>query len=243
MNYRKVVSAAILIAGTVLFSKKSIAQSSSDMNGAFFQIGINYTQPTSSGLSDYLVVLSDSLQFPKAFSLDKGYGITLAFIKHNNAFEFTAGGDVIWSNNYLSFGDTMSGRVSSTDINLNFGVNVLPVHWFFIGGNFSICNSAEKFKGADHTYSVVLESQEDGLSNMFNGYSVGVKGQAGFNINVSEKGEYKTYMRLSAFYELGLTEFNFYKTFENRMKYFSGNKKTKLAYPGVTLSLQFKASE
>ena len=85
----------------------------------------------------------------------------------------------------------------------------------------------------------------DGLVNtgIFNGYSIGVKGQAGFNINVSEKGEYKTYMRLSAFYELGLTEFDFYKTFENRMKYFSGNKKTKLAYPGITLSLQFKASE
>lgn len=215
------------------------AQSVSDMDGGYLQIGINYIKQSKPGLANYLTEFSDSLNFPKTFSIDKGYGLSLGFINHHNAFEFAAGGDLLWGHHYQNIGDTISGTVATTDINLNFGANVFPVRWFFIGGNLSICNSTEKYKAGNQTSNVMLETQGDGFSNIFNGYSIGVKGVAGFNFNVSKKGEYNTYLRLNAFYELGLTEFDFYKTFEHRMKYYNGNRKTKLVYPGITISLQF----
>lgn len=232
----------VLIIFSLCFCNESFAQNGSDMNGGFFKLGINYFQPTKPGLANYLQDFSDSLQFPNAFALEKGYGISLDFISHHNAFEFEAGGDVLWAHHFQNVGDTMLGTVTSNDINLNFGLNFLPVRWFYLGGSFSICNSSEKYKAGEQTTDVMLDSQGDGFSNIFNGYSIGVKGRAGFNFNVSKRGNYTTYLRLSAFYELGLTEFDFYKTFENRLQFFNGNRKTKLSYPGVTLSLQFRTN-
>ena len=240
--FRRLFTVLMVIFNELLFSMDAKSQSNSDMNGGFFQIGINYFQPTKPGLAGYLKDFSDSLHFSRTFSFDKGYGITMGFISHQNAFEFSAGGDLMWQHDYQNMGDTLSGSVNTTDINLNFGLNFLPVRWFFIGGNFSICNGSEKYKSGNGATNVVLESQGDGFSNIFNGYSIGIKAQAGFNVNVSKNDEYNTYLRLSAFYEAGLTEYNFYKTFENRIKNFSGNRKTKLTYPGISLSLLFRAS-
>ena len=239
MRVKKLYIRILLLVIFIFSCRETNAQNVSDMNGGFFKLGINYFQPTKPGLANYLQDFSDSLQFPNAFTLEKGYGISLDFISHHNAFEFEAGGDVLWAHHFQNVGDTMSGTVTSNDINLNFGLNFLPVRWFYIGLGLSICNSSEKYKAGDQATNVSLDSQGDGFSNIFNGYSIGLKGQAGFNFNVSKKGDYTTYLRLAAFYELGLTEFDFYKTFENRLQYFQGDTKTKLSYPGVTLSMQF----
>ncbi len=232
----------ILIASCFIVFNSAKGQSKSDLNGSFFQIGINYFMPSKPGLANYLIEFSDSLNFASPFSLSRGQGITLGFTNHKNSFEFNASGDLMWSHDYQNAGDTIAGTIATTDINLNFGANFFPVRWLFVGGNLSICNGSEKYKAGNQSSTVLLESQGDGFSNIFNGYSIGAKAQAGFNINVSRKNEFNTYLRLFAFYEYGLTAYDFYKTFEHRMKNYSGNKKTKLYYPGITLLMQFRGN-
>ncbi len=238
MNFSKLFGGYKLFFVLIFISFNGFAQSNSDMNGGFFQIGINYFQPERPGLQNYLNAFSDTFHFPKKFNLPWGKGIYLGFVSHKNAFEFTAGGDLLFGSQ-IQISDSGSGKLSTTDINLNFGVNYLPVQFFYIGASSMICNGAEKFKAADNFDPTRLENQESSLKGIFNGYYIAGKAQAGFNINVSRADHYEYYLRLSAFYQLGITEYDFYKTFEKRLTGYSGNHKTMANYPGIVVAMLF----
>ena len=201
MNFPKMIGGYKLFIVSIFISFNGIAQSNSDMNRGFFQIGINYFQPQRPGLQNYLNAFSDTFHFPKKFNLKHGRGIYLGYVSHKNAFEFTAGGDLLFGSQ-IQISDSGSGKLTTTDINLNFGVNYLPVRVFYIGASFMICNGAEKFKPADNFNPARLEFQESSLKGIFNGYYIAGKAQAGFNINVSRADHYDYYLRLSAFYFL-----------------------------------------
>jgi len=115
MKLKKTALCFIVIVFELLNYSTGNAQSVSDMDGGYFQIGINYIKPSKPGLAKYLNDFSDSLNFPKTFSIDKGYGLTLGFVNHHNAFEFAAGGDLLWGHHYQNIGDTISGTMATTE--------------------------------------------------------------------------------------------------------------------------------
>ena len=237
MNSEKVLCSVKLFLFSLCFSVSAFAQSD-QMDGHFLQLGIDYVQPVRPGLDNYLKAFSDTFHFTNEFKLDKGYGLTIGFMSHKNAAEFSAGGDLLYSSDFKK-ADTVSGKIRTTDINLFFGLDIFPVRWFYVGGHFMICNESEKFIAGNSIDDGKLETPDASFAGIFNGYSVGAKAIAGFNFNVSPDDKDNTYLRLSAFYQLG-THYNFYNTFEKRLKNYEGNKKTSETLMGVSLAMVFK---
>ena len=203
-----------------------------------FKINLQYAQTQRPELDNYLNALTDSMQIEDNLDIGSGMGIGFAMIFGNNKAEFEAGGA------YNNFADEVGNDTSNllnyknADITFYFGANYLPVNFFLLGGSFVInsanakCNQSGAGNGDQY-----LESLPSVNFNIFRGYSVALKAQSGFYINLNKDDGNR--MRLTAYYIYGLSDYNFYTVSEKRLTGFEGEQKTSYTTAGIELAILF----
>lgn len=205
-----------------------------------FMFKATYAIPNRPGMDKYINVLSDSLKLPSRLQLKNGVGIGISYLKGSNKAEFEAGGDVTLGFDTKGNTGTNSATVKTTDIALHFGGNYLPAKFFLIGGHLVINSMSGKLKVNDAPQTLpAIEQEPDTDFNIFKGYSVGLRAQAGFVLPLSGKkqGEVPASIRILPFYQLGFTKYNYYNSFDNRLKNFTGDKKTTASFAGASIAL------
>ncbi|MBK8343685.1 MAG: hypothetical protein IPL12_10470 [Bacteroidetes bacterium] len=126
----------------------------------------------------------------------------------------------------------------NNDITYYFGANYLPVNFFLIGGSFVINSANGKSNvSGDGNGEQYLESLPSTDFNIFRGYSVALKAQSGFYVNINEDDGNR--LRLTGYYIYGLTDYNFYTISEKRFTNYLGEQKTNYTTFGIELAILF----
>ncbi|NVO21322.1 MAG: hypothetical protein HXX13_16595 [Bacteroidetes bacterium] len=227
-----------LFLGVLLGISGAIAQ---DADGAFINFSLMGVKANRPNMDAYVKVLSDTLNLDPALKPNNGYGLNAAFITRKNKFEFELGGYVT-KTHYTTSMD-LSGDIpiiKCGDIEIHMGANYLPVNWLIFGAHLLL--NAEQNNQLKNANSASVTSPESNVDlNIFRGYSFGVKAIAGLNIPLSKKGN--NFIRITPFYQLGISKYNYYKAFDNYLANYSGDKKTRISQTGILVGLVFKIKD
>ncbi len=226
---KKYLLLIICIASTIV----SFCQSNSS-----FKIAFHYVQTQRPILESYLEELSDSMQINSVLDIHQGMGISFGMLFGTNRIEFDAGGGYIRSADEIGSDTANLLYYNNADINFYFGANYLPVNFFLIGGSFVINSANAKCNESGPGFGdAFLEPLPSTDFHVFRGYSVALKAQSGFYINLNkDKGNR---MRLTGYYVYGLGDYNFYTVSEKRLKGFTGEQKTNYTTMGIELAFMF----
>jgi len=204
---------------------------------ASFKLSLQYAQTTRPELTNYFQVMSDSLQINDVLDINSGGGFAVGMVFGGEHTEFDAGGGYIRSADEIGSDTANLLFYINNDITYYFGANYLPVNFFLIGGSFVINSATGKSNvSGDGNGERYLESLPSTDFNIFRGYSVGLKAQSGFYINISDDG---SRLRLIGYYIYGLSDYNFYTISEKRLTNYHGEQKTNYSTFGIELALLF----
>lgn len=199
-----------------------------------FEIGGIYAQNTRTEQDNYLQFLQTNMQLDKIPDVKPCLGLTLGFVARGNHAEFEAGGTISSSKDIAIDTGGNSLEFKAKDISLYFGGNYLPVNFIILGVGLNI-NSAEnksELSGQSAPYTL-FESLPSTDFNIFRGYSVGFKAQAGFAIPF-ESGEISG-IRILPFYAMSFGKYNFYDVTESRWLGYTGDHNTHFSSMGLTV--------
>lgn len=201
-----------------------------------FKIGGVYAQNTRTEQDNYLQFLQTNLQLDKMPDVKPSLGLALGFVSRGIHAEFEAGGTISSSKDVAIDTGGNSLQFKAKDIALYFGGNYLPVNFIILGVGLNI-NAAEnksELSGASAPYTL-FESPPSTDFNIFRGYSVGFKAQAGFAIPF-ESGEISG-IRILPFYAMSFGKYDFYDVTGSRWIGYTGDHKTHFSSVGLTVEV------
>lgn len=201
-------------------------------------LGIQYNQTSRSVYDDYLKEISTYYNLSKPLVADQSYGFTIGYVAGSDKVEFEGGGSLNFSNNEATNADaTEAVRIKNTDIDIFFGGNYLPKRYLVLGGQLVLHASSNDLENASGNGGESgISSPEDDF-NIFKGYSVVFRAQAGVNIPLNDKG---MSCRILPYYDLGITKYDFIKSSKNFLTSYDGSPKTNYNAWGVKLLFVFK---
>lgn len=210
-------------------------QAQKNVDGIFLNFGILGSKASRPTMEKYLDVVSDTLNLNPGLKATNSFGVNIGVLFHTGKTEFDLGGFVAKGGYHTSMeGLDPRPYARCTDIEMHLGFNYLPVDWFIFGAHFMA--NVEQDNTLKSFNSAAITSPDSDLDlNIFKGYSVGIKAIAGLNIPVSKEGY--SYLRITPFYQLGLTKYNYYKLFDNSLTSYSGDKKSRISQAGFMFGL------
>ncbi len=205
-----------------------------------FAFGISYQQIDSPNNVAYLRAIENKVGLSSHLELGRLGGVAVYFTnKAEENKEVEAG--VSFSSKYEVFTND-SGLKMSVQNNymaLRFGYNFYPTRWCFVGAQFAVNNFNGKVKYNDPASDTLFDFVEDNI-NIFIGYAVSLRPQAGFVIPFTAKNTSKDFgMRVLGFYDFGLSRYNYYESYDKIMLY-DGPKKTTSRGYGLEVTVFFR---
>lgn len=220
----------------VLVIKSTNGQSSGLALGGFYE---NITSP---GHQKYLDTLSTILSLNKAIDVSGAGGMTIYYTSKSGPKNEVEAGISILAKNFAFQNDSgLTLEIKNRLSGLHFGINYYPTRWIVAGAQFKVTNFSGRVKYTNAANDTLFEATPDNINFMI-GYSVGLRPQAGFCIPFTPTNSNKDYgMRILAFYDLGLSRYNFYDAYDKIMPY-TGNKKTFTSGYGVEITFYFRGA-
>jgi hypothetical protein len=203
-------------------------------------LGLTYAQPDRPEVTTYFAAISDSLRLKAPLRCNQQVGFALNFLAHSGRGEFQFGISYAATRNIQS-GDSGSYQVlgKTRDIGINFGGNYFPTNWFLIGGH-AVINSfggdLKQFGDLPAAQSSLLTPAPDDI-NIFRGYSMLLRAQAGFRIPT--RSDKNNAIRLLGYYDIG-TQFNFQRSFERQFAAYTGSLRTGTHTWGIVVQVDFE---
>ena len=207
-------------------------------SGKGLQFGLMYSMPKRTQFDTYMATISHALGIDQTLIAKNDIGFAAGLSFRSGDTEVGVGGGIMLGHKtkISNTGGSVSATLNSTTFDIHFGVNKYLAGPFFIGSDFGVISNGGKFEtvGMESLFETTSSN-----SNPFIGYSVMVKPKAGFFFSF-KKGEF-TGLRLNAFYDLGLSKYEFYKNnlFSTRLKDYTGETKTSYSGFGVDAILVF----
>lgn len=207
-------------------------------SGYSFKINLQYAQANRPEQEQYLSDLADSMQITERLDIASGLGFGVGILMGFDHTEWEFGGSYMRSVDEIGSDSANLLNYINSDITYHFGLNYLPVKFFFVGGDFIInSTNAKSNVSGPSGGTVYLEDLPSVDFHFLRGYSVGLRAQSGFYFYLNK--DDNTRMRLSAFYTYGLSKYNFYTVSEKRLAGYSGDQKTNYQVMGIELGVLF----
>lgn len=196
-------------------------------------IQLGYAQSQHDGMDTYFSVLSDSMHLEQDFILKGGFNLGISFINHIDKAEFEIGGGLMRAASYRGDDIANSGITKVRDISLLFGGNYLPVKWWLMGGALAInaTEASTEITSSNAFPEPEMASLPTTDLNIFRGYSIGVRGQAGFVFPFED--EEMGSIRFLMFYQYGLTNFDFFKVTDPHLAHYTGSTRSHANILGI----------
>lgn len=220
------------------------AQKNTTSTGKGLAISIGYSKQDQRELNSYLKVLSDSFSLISPLTAPDGINFELEYRSRVNKTEFIAGGGIFSSASVKKANDGSSVKVKTNQTGIYFGVNFFPVKNIFIGSTLGAFDNTGKltFDNLSATNTGVLTrlistTDDEGLKNVFSGYVVNLKLQAGlrFPFGKNRKNDF----RFTPYYNKSFTKYNVLNGFDKQMTSYTGATKTGVTSYGVNVSMMF----
>jgi hypothetical protein len=208
-------------------------------DGNAFNIGVIYSKPTRVEFEKYFSVVADSLHLNASIIPANTYGLSIAYTILNNKWEFEMGGGLTFglkgSSNNSS--NTNSATLKTSTIEIHFGVSKYILGPLFLGFDLGAINNDGKFEVVENSGTLFESSPES--NNPFKGYAFSVRPKAGFFFPF-KAGTYSG-IKLNAFYDYGISKYEFYKNdiFQTRLKNYAGATKSSFNGFGAQVVLVF----
>lgn len=242
----------LVFAFTISFAQRK------KMGASGFYIETLYQQAKAKDVEKYLSIFSDSLKLGSSMKLPAQTGLGLGFIYYMEGVEidmgFTARPQSFNMSNTVSNGTTTASlKMYGTE--LKAGLNFYPGKGNFFMG-FLLTSSAFNQKiaitstdpavnnslaqGGSISGSIDFESHKVNLLDFMNfSYQrvMMVKLQAGINLRLSKYGQ--TMLKISPYYDYGLTKYNFLSASNIILNTYTGPGKSKMSDYGIRLAILF----
>lgn len=208
------------------------------LSGKGLNFGVVYAQPGRSQFDTYMATISHALAIDQSLVAKQDIGIAAGFSFRSDQTEFEAGAGLMLGHKTKinNTAGSVSAALNTKTFDIHFGFSKYLAGPFFIGSDFGVIANEGKFEtvGMESLFESTPSS-----SNPFKGYSFNIKPKAGFFFPF-KKNEY-TGLRLNAFYNLGLSKYEFYKNdiFPTRLKNYTGDTKSGYHAPGIQATLVF----
>ncbi|MBN8686337.1 MAG: hypothetical protein J0M10_04945 [Chitinophagales bacterium] len=228
---RKFICLALL-----LYSMLSFGQGKKkNIEGKGLQVALVYANQDRPAFDKYISTVASTLNLTSSINPKTHIGLATTFGLRTGKTEIEAGAGLVMGLK-LSAGSTNQSDVvslSTKTFDIHFGYNNYIGGPFFIGFDFGVINNGGKFQHTGNS-GTMFESTPSS-SSPFKGYCFNLRPKAGFFFPF-KSGEYSG-LKLTAFYDYGLTKYEFYKNdiFDIRLKNYSGE--TKSAYKGLGFQL------
>lgn len=228
---------SLLLSLLLVLVLNSFAQSTSFGVGAIYQ---NHTRPE---LDNYISYFLKAVDLPE-FTIPTTYGADFYIGTKNKHTEYMFGGSFsMGSNGSISADNSRVVKLSQSIFDLHMGFDQYLTSWFFVGGQFTVSSFSGKNKyknsGSPLAADTLIDFTPDSW-NIFQGYSVGIRGESGFFVPFKKAG---SGIKLLGYYQLGLSKFNYFDSFDKVLTTYPGEKKTKGNTIGVELLYLFPISQ
>ena len=205
-------------------------------------LGGFYENITSPGHQKYLDTISTNLSLNKAIDVSGAGGMTIYYTSKSGPKNEVEAGISILAKNFAFQNDSgLTLVIKNRLAGLHFGINYYPTRWLVAGAQFKVSNFSGRVNYTNPANDTLFQFTPDNINFMI-GYSVGIRPQVGFSIPFTPTNSNKDYgMRILGFYDLGLSRYNYYDSYDKIMP-FAGNKKTFTSGYGVELTFYFRGS-
>lgn len=225
--YKKFSLTFLVIA---IIGSTSVAQTKS------LAFGIIYTNYTRTNLDSYVDFFTQSVEIPD-MEIANAYGIEFIYSSRNKNTEGIFGGSCTLGgfNRTVSTDNSRSLALKQSNFSIHFGVDQYILPWFFVGGQFLVTGFSGRAKyentGSFIPADTLIDFTEDNL-NFLVGYGLGLRAETGFYVPLKNEG---SGIKIMGYYDLGITKFDFYNSFDKVITSYTGDKKTKGKAFGVQL--------
>ncbi len=198
--------------------------------------GAVYEKVKAGNNEKYLAEISNRVHAANPIVLSEPVGVAFYFTsKPGTKGELEAGISLRQKSITLRSDSGLYLKLRNRYVGLHFGGNYYPTRWLFVGGQFVVNNFSGIVKYENPKSDSLFEFTPDDI-NIFKGYFVGIRPQAGFSIPFTAiNGRLDTGLRLLAYYDLGLSRYNFYGSYDKIMDY-TGEKKTICSGYGIEVT-------
>ncbi len=204
--------------------------------------GATYGNHTRPELDNYISYFLKAVDLPD-FTIPNTYGADFYIGTKNKHTEYMFGAAYsMGSNGSISADGSRVVKFSQSIFDLHMGFDRYLTSWFFVGAQFTVSSFSGKNKYKNTgipTASDSLIDFTDDSWNIFQGFSVGIRGESGFFIPFNDEG---SGLKLLGYYDLGLSKYDFYNSFDKVLTSYPGDKKTKGNTIGVQLLYLFSIS-
>jgi hypothetical protein len=204
-----------------------------NIEGKGLQVALVFANQDRDAFDKYISTVASTLHLTESVSPKTHIGGTVSFGLRTGKSEIEAGAGLVMGLK-VSAASTNQADVlslSTKTFDIHFGYNNYFGGPLFIGFDFGVINNGGKFQQTGNSGALFESSPSS--SNPFKGYCFNLRPKAGFFFPF-KGGEYSG-IKLTAFYDYGLTKYEFYKNdiFDIRLKGYTGD--TKSAYRGLGL--------
>lgn len=204
--------------------------------------GATYGNHTRLELDTYIKYFVNATELPELL-IPNTYGADIYIGTKTKHTEYVFGGAYSKGfNSAFSLDKSRSIRLSQNIFDLHMGFDRYLTSWFFVGAQFTVSSFSGKNKYENSGTPIPADSLmdfSDDSFNIFRGYSIGVRGESGFFIPFNDAG---AGLKLLGYYNLGLSKFDYYNSFDRVIKSYPGTQKTKGNTIGVQLLFLFPLS-
>lgn len=230
----------IVIAFGLLITVSAFSQKGkSKVNGNAFQIGAYYLSPTRTQFDKYINTISTTLGLSSSFTPTNNIGGSFAFLMRTGKNEIEAGAGLAIGMRKKSSNaaNTVTASLSNNTFDIHFGYNNYVGGPLFIGLDLGVVNNGGKLEQVGAPVNIFEDAPSS--SNPFKGYVFTLKPKAGIFFPF-KGGEYSG-LKLSAFYDFGLSKYQFYSNdiFNIRLKNYTGAVKSSYKGFGVQATIAF----
>ncbi len=196
------------------------------IEGKALNIGVYYLSPARTQFDDYINSISTKLGLSGSFkpTTHAGGSFAFSFRSGNSELEAGAGLAAGLRKKSSNASNTVTASLSNKIFDIHFGYSNYVGGPFFAGFDMGVVSNDGKLEQVGAASGVFESSPES--SNPFKGYVFAVKPKAGFFFPF-KAGEYSGF-KLTAFYALGLSKYEFYNNdiFDTRLKNYTGATKS-----------------
>lgn len=203
---------------------------SSSIQGSSLSIGTSYVSPVRSQFDKYLNAIESTLGLTGSIKPTTNIGLNFAYVLRSGSSEIEAGAGLFTGLRKKSSNAAGTATVSCVNKNfdIHFGYNKYLGGPLFLGFDLAMFSNGGKLEEVGSPASVFESTPNSG--NPFKGYAFVVRPKAGLFLPF-KKDNYSGF-KLTAFYDLGVTKYEFYKNdiYDIRLKGYTGE--TKSSYNG-----------
>lgn len=228
----------LLIAFGLLITVSGFSQKGkSNIEANAFQIGAYYLSPTRTQFDKYINTISTTLGLSSSFTPTTNIGGSFAFLMRTGKNEIEAGAGLAIGMRKKSSNaaNTVTASLSNSTFDIHFGYNNYVGGPLFIGFDLGVVNNNGKLEQVGAPVNTFEDAPSS--SNPFKGYVFTLKPKAGLFFPF--KGSGYSGFKLTAFYDLGLSKYQFYTNdiFDTRLKNYTGETKSSYNAFGVQVAL------